>query len=43
MIFKGVIPNATKIVEDIKSDSWLWFCGRFANNDYISLIGVMIL
>jgi hypothetical protein len=37
MIFKGVIPNATKIVEDIKSYFWLRFCGHFAHNDCISL------
>jgi hypothetical protein len=33
--FNGVIPNASSLLQDIKSFSWLWFSGRFARNSCI--------
>jgi hypothetical protein len=36
VVFKGVIPNASTLLNDIKSFSWRWFSGRLAHNSCIS-------
>jgi hypothetical protein len=35
VVFKGVIPNASTLLNDIKSFLWRWFSGRFARNSCI--------
>ena len=32
VIFKGVNPDATTLVNEIKTTSWLWFSNRYGRN-----------
>jgi hypothetical protein len=35
ILFNGITPNASTLLEDIKIFSWLWFSGRHARNSSI--------
>jgi hypothetical protein len=32
VIFNGITPNLSKLVDDIKAIFWIWFSGRFGSN-----------
>jgi hypothetical protein len=36
VVFNGVVPSLSSLMEDIKTFSWLWFNGRIASNSCIS-------
>ncbi|PNX84435.1 hypothetical protein L195_g040495, partial [Trifolium pratense] len=37
VVFNGVIPNASSLVEDIIANSWLWFNGRYGHHSCTSM------
>jgi hypothetical protein len=38
VIFNGVIPDASNLVNNIKTISWLWFSGRFGRKANVSFL-----